>query len=147
MAAAAYRSGTRLVNASDGIIHDYSLRRGIEHAGIVMPEGVSAAWALDRQQLWNRAEAAEKRKDARTAREVVLALPHELNDEQRAEAVREFATKLASRYGVAIDYAIHSPGADSDKRNYHAHLLLTTREIRADGFGEKTDLEGAAATF
>ncbi|UXT85530.1 Ti-type conjugative transfer relaxase TraA [Agrobacterium tumefaciens] len=142
VAAAAYRSGTRLVNASDGIIHDYSLRRGIEHAEIVLPEGVSAAWAQDRQQLWNRAEAAENRKDARTAREVVLALPHELNEEQREEAVREFAKRLASRYGVAIDFAIHAPGADSDKRNFHAHLLLTTRVLQADGFGEKTDLEG-----
>ncbi len=141
VAAAAYRSGTRLVNASDGIIHDYSLRRGIEHAGIVLPEGFTEAWAQDRQQLWNRAESSEGRKDARTAREVVLALPHELNEEQRIEAVREFSSKLASRYGVAVDFAIHSPGADSDKRNFHAHLLLTTRVLQADGFGKKTDLE------
>jgi Ti-type conjugative transfer relaxase TraA len=52
--------------------------------------------------------------------------------------VREFATSLTQRYGVAVDFAIHAPDRHSDDRNYHAHLLMTTRRIGAQGFGAKT---------
>jgi ATP-dependent exoDNAse (exonuclease V) alpha subunit len=52
--------------------------------------------------------------------------------------VREFAAVLVKRYGVAIDFAIHAPDRHGDERNYHAHLLMTTRRIGPDGFGAKT---------
>ncbi|PJN93375.1 Ti-type conjugative transfer relaxase TraA, partial [Amaricoccus sp. HAR-UPW-R2A-40] len=83
VAAAAYRSGQRLVNERDGLTHDHSHRKDVVHSEIVLPEGVKAAWAKDRSALWNAAEAAEKRKDGRTAREFEIALPHELTAEQR----------------------------------------------------------------
>ena len=66
---------------------------------------VEAEWAQDRSTLWNAAEAAEKRKDARVAREIEVALPHELTADQRLELTREFAQGLADRYGVAVDFA------------------------------------------
>jgi hypothetical protein len=52
----------------------------VEHVEIVVPTGSDAAWALDRSVLWNAAEAAENRKDAR---EIEVALPHEMTDAQR----------------------------------------------------------------
>jgi len=113
----------------------------VEHTEIVLPEGVQAEWAHDRSRLWNAAEAAEKRKDARVAREIEVALPHELTADQRLELTREFAHELADRYGVAVDFAIHSPHGDTDVRNHHAHIMLTTRKVGPDGLGEKTDLE------
>ena len=79
----AYRAGEKLTNERDGITHDFSRKQGVEHAEIVLPEGVSADWARDRSDLWNAAEFAEKRKDARVAREFEIALPHELSAEQR----------------------------------------------------------------
>src|SRR5690606_30214004 len=103
--------------------------------------------------LWNAAETAEPRKDARVAREFEIALPHELDAEQRLELTREFARELANRYGAAVDIAIHEPhgtvgvssgagGAGSgDIRNHHAHLLMTTRMVNAEGLGEKTHIE------
>jgi MobA/MobL family len=36
-----------------------------------------------RQQLWNAAEIAEKRRDSRAAREYEVAVPHELTKAQR----------------------------------------------------------------
>jgi len=141
VAAAAYRSSERLINERDGQTHDFTARRGVEHTEIVLPEGVDAEWAQDRSTLWNAAEFAEKRKDARVAREIEVALPHELSAEQRLELTREFAHGLADRYGVAVDFAIHSPHGDTDVRNHHAHVLLTTRKVGADGLGDKTDLE------
>jgi Ti-type conjugative transfer relaxase TraA len=143
VAAAAYRAGELLTNARDGLVHDYTGRRGIDQAEIVLPQGVAgaAAWADDRGTLWNAAEAAEKRSDARTAREFILALPHELDDAQRLELTREFAQGLADRYGAAIDVALHQPHEGKDLRNRHAHLLMTTRQVLPRGFGEKTQLE------
>jgi Ti-type conjugative transfer relaxase TraA len=141
VAAAAYRASQKLTNERDGLTHDFTHRRGVEHTEIVLPEGVEAEWAQDRSTLWNAAEAAEKRKDARVAREIEVALPHELTAEQRLELTREFAHDLADRYGVAVDFAIHSPHGDTDVRNHHAHIMLTTRKVEQDGLGEKTDLE------
>ena len=157
VAAAAYRAGEQLTNARDGVVHDYTGRRGIDHTEIVLPQGLADAggdsgssgpaaaavadWAADRGTLWNAAEFAEKRSDARTAREFILALPHELDDAQRLELTRGFASHLADRYGAAVDVALHQPHEGKDLRNRHAHLLMTTRQVTPGGFGEKTLLE------
>lgn len=141
VAAAAYRASQRLTNERDGQTHDFAARRGVEHTEIVLPDGVDAEWAQDRSTLWNAAEFAETRKDARVAREVEVALPHELTPEQRLALTREFAQGLADRYGVAVDFAIHSPHGDTDVRNHHAHILLTTRKVEREGLGEKSEME------
>lgn len=141
VAAAAYRAAEKLENQRDGLIHDFSRRSGVEHAEIVLPEGADAEWAKDRSALWNAAEASEKRKDARVAREIEVALPHELSAEQRLELTREFAQGLADRYGVAVDFAIHSPHGHTDIRNHHAHIMMTTRKVGPGGLGDKSELE------
>jgi Ti-type conjugative transfer relaxase TraA len=141
VASAAYRCAVLLVNQRDGLVHDFTRKEGVEHSEIVLPQGVSADWALDRSKLWNAAEFAEKRKDARVAREFEIALPHELSPEGRLKAARAFAQDLANRYGAAVDFAIHSPSEHGDIRNHHAHVLMTTREVGKAGLGEKTYLE------
>lgn len=138
IAAAAYRSGTVLVDERTGNTHDYTRRGGVVATGIVTPDGLGC----ERNALWNGAEAAEKRKDARTAREWVLALPAELDDAQRLALVDQFSRSLVERFGVAVDFAIHRPGKEGDERNHHAHVLTTTRQVErgADGglvFGDK----------
>ena len=109
VAAAAYRAGESLTNERDGLTHDFTRRRGVEHAEIVIASGSEAEWALDRSALWNAAEASEKRKDARVAREFEIALPHELSAGQRLALTREFAQGLADKHGTAVDFAIHAP--------------------------------------
>ncbi|PJN96119.1 Ti-type conjugative transfer relaxase TraA, partial [Amaricoccus sp. HAR-UPW-R2A-40] len=90
---------------------------------------------------WNAAEAAEKRKDGRTAREFEIALPHELTAEQRLETTRIFARAMADRYLTAVDFAIHAPNRDSNMLNHHAHILMTTRTLGPEGLGEKSLIE------
>jgi len=141
VAASAYRAGECLTNERDGLTHDYTRKAGVEHAEIVLPKGSTAEWARDRGALWNAAEAAEKRSDARVAREFEIALPHELTPEERLEATRAFAQSLADRYGTAVDFAIHSPNGETDIRNHHAHLMMTVRGLTETGLGEKTILE------
>ena len=141
VAAAAYRSGSELTDERTGERRDYTRKGGVVSAEVIMPDGSTA----DRAALWNAAEAAEKRKDARTAREWEVALPSELSKEQRQELARGFARSLAERYGVAADCAIHAPGGKGDQRNHHAHIMLTTRQVvMEDGhilMGPKSDLE------
>ena len=141
VAAAAYRSGQKITNERDGITHDFTRKRGIVHEEIVLPEHSDAEWAKDRAQLWNAAEFAEKRKDARIAREFEVSLPHELDDEQRLALARKFSHHIADKYGVAVDLTIHRPDRDMDERNHHAHILVTTRKVERDGLGDKSDLE------
>lgn len=141
VAAIAYRSATKMLNERDGLLHDFTGKQGVEHAEIVLPDGVKADWALDRSGLWNAVERAEKRKDARVAREFEIALPHELSAEQRYQLTGAFAQDLANRYGAAVDFAIHRPSEDGDVRNHHAHVVMTTRQVTPEGLGEKTLIE------
>src|SRR3546814_6745653 len=103
---------------------------------MVVPEG--AEWAQGRSALWNAAEAAEKRKDEKVAREYELGLPAELDAGQRRDLGRAVAEDIRDRYGVAVDAAIHAPDDYGDDRNHHAHVMTTTRVVDADGLGAKT---------
>ncbi|WP_416409221.1 Ti-type conjugative transfer relaxase TraA [Agrobacterium rosae] len=141
VAAIAYRTASLLVNERDGLVHDFTAKQGVDHCEIVLPDGIDADWARNRSALWNGAEAAEKRCDARVAREFEIALPHELNNNDRLSLTRAFAQDLANRYGTAVDFAIHVPQGKSDIRNIHAHVMMTTRVVTSDGLGDKTLIE------
>lgn len=141
VAASAYRTGTELVNQRDGLVHDYTHRADVLLAEIILPAGLDAPWAKDRERLWNAAEAMEVRKDARTAREYEFSLPHELSAEARVRLTREFAQHVADRFEVAVDAAIHAPHREGDQRNVHVHLLATTRVVHAEGLGAKSTIE------
>ncbi|OUI89447.1 conjugal transfer protein TraA, partial [Acetobacter persici] len=144
VAAAAYRAGQELTDERQGLTHDYTRKQGVEAAFIVAPDG--ADWAQDRNALWNAAEAAERRKDAKTGREYELALPAELDAGARKQLARDFAAELVERYGVVADVAIHGPGREGDNRNHHAHILTTTRTAGEDGLGAKTRVLDVAST-
>lgn len=139
VAAAAYRSGQKLIDERTGTIHRYEKRHGVVNAFILMPASAPERFQ-DRFVLWNAAEESETRKNSRVAREVIIALPYELSTAQRESLTRDMAAYLVEKYRVAVDVAIHSPceGDGHDPRNHHAHLLFTTRELTPEGFGAKT---------
>jgi ATP-dependent exoDNAse (exonuclease V) alpha subunit len=146
VSAAAYRAGERIRDERTGRTYDHAERLDVMHKEIVLPsrfDGKEMAWARDRASLWNTAESAETRKNARVAREYLVALPVELSPPRRLGLVRGFSRELTDRYGFAIDFAIHAPRdfPGSDPRNFHAHLLATTRDVMPDGLGAKTTLE------
>lgn len=136
VAAAAYRHGERLIDQRQGRECDYSRKGGIEHSEILAPDN-APAWMRDRGQLWNAVEAVEKRRDAQLSREIELALPHELSADQRRELVRAFVRDQFVSRGMVADVAIHAPSRHGDDRNHHAHIMLTTRALTAEGFGPK----------
>ena len=138
VAAAAYRHGCRMEDKRTGEVHDYSRKRGVTVSAAFFPSGVDCSWATKSEILWNTAELAEKRKDARLGREIVLALPSELSPTERKALAAEMAQHVADRYGVAVDAAIHAPSRQGDDRNFHVHMLVSARRITSKGFGEKT---------
>jgi MobA/MobL family len=84
VAAAAYRCGGKLVEERTGLVHDYTRRQGVVEAFLVLPSH-APAWANDRERLWNAADRVEPRANGRFATELELALPHELDVEQRPD--------------------------------------------------------------
>ncbi len=139
VAAAAYRSASRLEDERTGLVHDYTKKQGVEHSRIYTPEG-SPAWANDRAKLWNAAEAKENRSNSCTARELELAFPAEFNAMQRREAGDKICRELVRRYGCVVDISYHRPDNNGDDRNFHAHILFTTRGFDAttkDGWEKK----------
>lgn len=136
VAAAAYRAGEQLQDGRTGEIHDYTRRGGVEHVEIRAPKN-APAWTQNREKLWTEAEKAEKRINSQTAREIQISLPHELNAEQRKELVNQWVDQQLVGRGMVADIAIHAPSKGGDQRNFHAHILLTTRDISGEKFTEK----------
>lgn len=138
----AYRAGEKLKDDRTGKTHDYRKKgkNGVLHTEIITPQGVTVP---ERQALWNMAEQAEKRKDACLGKEYEFNLPHELDHQDRIAICDEMGEWLADEYSIAVDYAIHAPNKRGDQRNYHCHMMTTTRKITNDGLGEKADLEKA----
>lgn len=135
-AAAAYRAGIDLLDDRLGMTHKFSRRRGVEAVLHFAPPG-APAWAHDTVKLWNAAERAETRSNARVARELVVSLPHELSAAQRLALAAEISRALVERYQMAVMLAVHAPDAKGDARNHHCHILMTTREVTSAGFGAK----------
>lgn len=144
-AAAAYRAGERLRDERSGELQNYSRRRDVLHSEIFLPQQFGGAppllWAHSRERLWNTAEHAEKRHNARVAREFQVNLPAELAPLERVALARSFAREISERYRVAVDLAVHAPRPEGDPRNFHAHLLATTREVTPAGLGAKAGLD------
>ena len=135
-AAIAYRVAERIEDRRTGLTFDYAAKGGVDHTEILAPDH-APDWVRDRSELWNRVEESETRKNSQVAREVRVALPDELTHAQRVALVRDYAQTQFVDRGMVADIALHAPGRAGDERNHHAHILLTTREVDADGFTTK----------
>ena len=144
-AAAAYRSGTLIYDETTNTKHNYTAKGGVIKSEIMAPKN-APAWVNDRSKLWNAVEKSEKRVDAQLAREIVVGLPHELNEQQRMELTRGYVQACFVNEGMIADIAFHEPGKGGDQRNFHAHIMLTMREIGQDGFDSKKNREWNAKT-
>ena len=140
VAAAAYRSGEKLVDSVYGKEQDYTKKSGIEYKNIYVPSHANEN-LLDRQTLWNEVEKSELKKNgdlkltARLAKEFEIAFPHEVDADTRKRMLDELAQTLVKNHNVVVDAVIHAPHtkSGSDERNYHAHIMFTTRSINEQG--------------
>lgn len=183
-ASSAYRNACVIKDERTGLEHDYTKKLGVVYSACFDKDNNE----LDRNELWNLAEKSEKRKDARTAREYIIAIPSELmpeypepvpdltdeekKDEKKVEEHKlkieqykidsqksveqaknfigvdsavSFAKSLADKLDVAVDIAIHAPDSEGSSKNWHAHIMTTTRKFELENgkmkLGDKTDIE------
>ncbi|TPN82552.1 Ti-type conjugative transfer relaxase TraA [Mesorhizobium sp. CU2] len=136
VAAAAYRSASRLRDERIDRSHDFSAKRGVVHSEVVLPENAPDAWS-DRERLWNDVEAFEVRKDAQLAREVEFALPRELSQAQGIGLARDFVQREFVSRGMVADLNVHWDRAEDGSPKPHAHVMLTMRSVDENGFGAK----------
>src|ERR1700683_4254968 len=86
VAKAAYNSRDSIRDERTGEMKNYARRAGLVFSGMFVPKD-APEWAKDRAALWNAVERKEddskRRASAQLAREITVALPHELTDKQR----------------------------------------------------------------
>ncbi len=138
VAAAAYRACALLRDERLGLSHDYTRKGGHVSTDLIFPAG---ATAIGIEEIWNMAEAAEARKNSTVAREFEVALPAELELEQRFQLACDFANWLVAKYGFVAQVSLHAPSKkglhqDTDK-NWHGHILTSTRNFTDGKFDKK----------
>ena len=131
VASASYRSGEKLYDERSQESKYY--KREVQPETMILAPSNSPSWVQNREFLWNEVERTEKRKDSQLAREINIALPKELSNEQQTELIKGYVQDQFVDKGMVADIAIHR----DDKENPHAHIMLTMRTIDEHGFGKK----------
>jgi hypothetical protein len=135
----AYRLGLRLYDRRTDQWHDYRRRmlgEEIVRALTVAPEG-APDWATDPQELWERVEAAEKRKDAQVARDYRIPVPFGLSDQQAGDLAEEMARFICQELHTSVSLGLHRDAEvdalgnvkPNEKQGFHAHLYFPTRRL------------------
>ncbi len=114
-----------------GEVFSFKNREGNVHHEVLLPEGANEKFK-NSSTLWNEVEARENRGNSQLAKEFVIALPDdgEVNLEDRIDLTRRFGALFVER-GVAAQIDVHRP--HEGEKNWHAHLLVTTRRFSEDG--------------
>ena len=138
---AAYNARTLIADARTGEAFTFAHRGAPAYHAVLLPAGADPALA-EAAVLWNLAEAAERRRDAQVARELVLALPAnaDLSPQDRIAMARDFASEHFVSKGLAVQIDVHAPHAaeaEGERANIHAHLLITTRRVEGAGLSSK----------
>ncbi|END1239547.1 MobA/MobL family protein [Escherichia coli] len=137
-AAAAYRHGLKIEDFKTGEVFDYTRKSGVSGSIVLLPAGADPRLS-DPAFLWNEVEKSEKRADAQVAREFDIALPVELDNEQKKALAVDYCREHFTDKGMIADIAFHK--LDSD--NPHFHVMLTTRRLTPEGAGFSSKKERA----
>ena len=157
VAKAAYDSCSVLKDETINKTFDYNNKNGLVYSQIIFPKNMEV---LNRQDLWNKVEREETRKNSCLGRAMTLSLPKELSQNQRRELSIEISKKISERYDCPADFSIHEPVADWKKKNGsedeeyenpHVHILIPDRnkdgdKIRVLSTGKKQDENGKTET-
>ncbi len=133
VAKAAYHARTRITDERTGDTYDYSRRTDLYGHFILAPVNAPQHIVKDSTALWNEVERVERQQNGQTARYFDVAIPTELNNDDKKKLVLEYCQKNFVDKGMIADIAFH----DLDSDNPHAHVMLTLKAIGPEGFGKK----------
>lgn len=136
-----YISGEKLRDEYNLVTY-YRTRQDVLYHKIFLPPEAPPEYH-NLQNLCNEIDKAEKRYDARTAREFIGSLPNELPTQELIKIVNEYVTNNFIEHDLCAIAAIHEGRneTDSTKNNPHVHILVSTRTVGPDGFNQKKDRE------
>ncbi|EGI6136066.1 conjugal transfer protein, partial [Salmonella enterica subsp. enterica serovar Eastbourne] len=133
VAKAAYHARTRITDYRIGQVFDFSHRTDLHGHIILAPVSASSHIVESSSALWNEVERVERQSNGQTARYFDVAIPVELNNDDKKKLVAEYCQKNFVDKGMIADIVFH----DLDGKNPHAHVMLTLKTITAAGFGKK----------
>lgn len=133
VAKAAYHARTRITDNRIGQVFDFSHRTDLHGHIILAPVSAPAHIVESSSALWNEVERVERQQNGQTARYFDVAIPVELNNDDKKKLVAEYCQKNFVDKGMIADIAFH----DLDSKNPHAHVMLTLKTIGPEGFGKK----------
>ncbi|BDX09452.1 TPA: MobQ family relaxase [Klebsiella pneumoniae] len=133
VAKAAYHARTRITDERTGDTYDYSRRTDLYGHFILAPANAPEHIVKDSTALWNEVERVERQQNGQTSRYFDVAIPTELNNDDKKKLVLEYCQKNFVDKGMIADIAFH----DLDSDNPHAHVMLTLKTIGPEGFGKK----------
>ncbi|WP_201540990.1 MobA/MobL family protein [Psychrobacter sp. 1044] len=130
---------------SDGAKYTQMIEKNVLHTALITPT-VAGDLAVTREGFWNDIERIESRKNAQFGTEIDVMFPEGVTADQQIGLVERYAQTLSDRYNVLVDVAIHRPHShekhvgkgevvELTSSNFHAHILLSSREILADADG------------
>ena len=115
----------------------YHKRSDVDFSKVYLPQNAPSEFR-DLQRLSNEINNAEKRCDARTARSFIASFPNELSTVEQIKTVEAFVRSNFVDKGYAVVLAIHNGTnpKDPSKNNPHAHIIVSTRTVDANGFSK-----------
>ncbi len=127
---------------SDGTKYTQVIEKNVMHTALITPT-LAGDLAVTREGFWNDIERIETRKNAQLGTEIDMMFPEGITADQRMVLVERYAQTLSDRYNVLVDVAIHRPHShekhvgkgevvELTSSNFHAHILLSSREVLAD---------------
>ena len=129
MNALAYENGVSL-KTIDGKEVDFSNKSVSRSAVIGTPDSL--------QELADKMELSENRKNSTVGRRMTIALPHEISVKDRWSCAEKFGEFMHQEYGLAVVVAMHAPDKGGSQKNWHAHLTMSDRKVDQEGnFGAK----------
>lgn len=128
VASASYRSGESLYSELDMETKSYKKRSILPETFIDAPKH-APEWVYERERLWNEVELNESKSNSRLAREVRVALPREISNEQQRNLLETFVKENFVDKGMVADVSIHR----DVEHNPHAHIMLTMRPFNENG--------------
>ena len=133
---AAYNARAKITDQTTGTRYNFTHREGNLYHEIVLPIYANDRFK-DLSTLMNEVEKHNDRKNSQLAREIVLALPDnlEITLDDRIELTRRFIDEMGfTAGGLGVVFDIHAP--DAEDKNNHAHLIvLDQHRFKEDGLG------------
>ena len=130
---AAYNARIVIRDQQTNVSYNFARRGDNVYHAVLLPDYVDQKFRNPRV-LMNEVEYAEKRKNSQLLKDIVIALPDdkELDLQDRIAITHEIIEEMAwVKNGLGVQVDIHKP--HKGEKNWHAHVLVTTRRFAEDG--------------